>query len=115
VPTKPASATLVQTMANELRDNRDEQRYELWSNGELAAHLVYRARPGLIALIHTETESGFEGRGIGGEIVRGALDKARADGVAVLPFCPFANEWIRRHPEYADLVPEADRERFGLE
>ena len=102
-------------MASELRDNRDDQRYELWSDGELAAHLVYRARPGLVALIHTETEPGFEGRGIGGEIVRAALDKARADGVAVLPFCPFANKWIRRHPEYSDLVPAGDRKRFDLE
>ena len=102
-------------MASELRDNRDDQRYELWSDGELAAHLVYRARPGLVALIHTETQPGFEGRGIGGEIVRAALDKARADGVAVLPFCPFANEWIRRHPAYSDLVPAGDRKRFDLE
>jgi predicted GNAT family acetyltransferase len=102
-------------MANEVRDNRDEERYELRVDGELAAHLSYRARPGLIALIHTETEPGFEGRGIGGAIVRAALDRARADGAAVLPFCSFANEWIRRHPEYANLVPDSHRERFGLE
>jgi predicted GNAT family acetyltransferase len=101
-------------MAEELRDNREQQRYELSVDGELRAHLVYRERAGLLALIHTETERGFEGQGAASALVRAVLDRARADGVAVLPFCPFANEWIRRHPEYADLVPEADRERFGL-
>ncbi|MFL5871376.1 MAG: GNAT family N-acetyltransferase [Solirubrobacterales bacterium] len=101
-------------MAEELRDNRGEQRYELWSDGRLTAHLVYRIRPGLIALIHTETEPGFEGEGAASRLVRGALDRARADGNAVLPFCPFANEWISRHPEYADLVPASNRESFGL-
>ena len=32
----------------------------------------------------------------------------------MLPFCPFVNEWLKRHPEYMDLVPEDERERFGL-
>ena len=101
-------------MADEVRDNPDERRYEIHSDGRLAGYLIYGSRPGLIALIHTETLPEFEGRGLGSKLVRGALDDARAQGMSVLPFCPFVNGWIERHPEYADLVPEGERERFNL-
>jgi predicted GNAT family acetyltransferase len=101
-------------MADEITDNPDERRYEIHSEGRLAGYLVYGSRPGLIALVHTETQPEFEGRGLGSKLVRGALDDARARGMSVLPFCPFVNGWIERHPEYADLVPEDQRERFGL-
>jgi predicted GNAT family acetyltransferase len=42
------------------------------------------------------------------------LDGARAEGLAVLPFCPFVNAYIEKHPQHADLVPEAFRAKFGL-
>ena len=32
----------------------------------------------------------------------------------VLPFCPFVLGYIERHREYAELVPESYRARFGL-
>jgi predicted GNAT family acetyltransferase len=46
--------------------------------------------------------------------VRGALDTARARRLAVLPECPFVRGWIAKHPDYVDLVPEAERGRFDL-
>ena len=46
----------------------------------------------------------FEGRGLGGRLVVGALDDIRARGLLTVPLCPFAAEYIRRHPEYQDLV-----------
>jgi predicted GNAT family acetyltransferase len=64
--------------------------------------------------VHTEIDPRFEGRGLGGKLVSAALDEARADGQIVLPFCPFVNGYIERHPQYADLVPAEYRERFGL-
>jgi hypothetical protein len=35
-------------------------------------------------------------------------------GLDVMPFCPFVNAYIENHREYADLVPETQREAFGL-
>jgi len=35
-------------------------------------------------------------------------------GLAVLPFCPFVRRFIAENAGYADLVPEKDRQRFGL-
>jgi predicted GNAT family acetyltransferase len=95
-------------------DAPGRKRFEATVDGELAGFLVYRLRPGLLALIHTEVEEGFEGHGLGGRLARFALDQARADGLAVLPFCPFVAEWLRRHREYVELVPAEYRANFGL-
>jgi predicted GNAT family acetyltransferase len=43
-------------------------------------------------------------RGLGSALVAGALDDARARGLRVVPICPFVDAYIRRHPDYADLV-----------
>jgi predicted GNAT family acetyltransferase len=101
-------------MAAQVRDNPEEHRFEITSDGELAGFVVYRRRPTLIAFIHPEIDERFEGQGLGSELAAAALDSARADGLAVLPFCPFINSYIKRHPEYLDLVPEERREAFDL-
>ena len=98
----------------EISDATERNRFIATLDGEQAGFIVYRLRPGLLALIHTEVEDRFEGRGLGGRLARFALDQARAEGLAVLPFCPFVNEWMKRHPEYVDLVPAAYRTEFDL-
>jgi predicted GNAT family acetyltransferase len=85
-------------------DNPAELRYELRVDGELAGVIRYRREPGAVVLVHTEIETRFEGRGLGGRLVEGALDDLRAHRTAVVPVCPFVAAFIRRHPEYADLV-----------
>ena len=95
-------------------DAPERERFEVTVDSELAGFLVYRSRKGLLALTHTEVEERFGGRGLGGRLARFALDQAREQSLAVLPFCPFVNEWIRRHPEYVDLVPDAYRANFDL-
>jgi uncharacterized protein len=95
-------------------DNPEEQRFEALLGDEVAGFLQYRARPGLIALNHTEVDARFEGQGLGSRLIAFALDDARERGLAVLPFCPFVNEYIQRHREYVDLVPEDQRAAFDL-
>jgi predicted GNAT family acetyltransferase len=95
-------------------DNPDAHRYEIRVSDELAGFVQYRRRPGLVAFIHTEIDTRFEGQGLGSQLIAGVLDEARAAGVAVLPFCPFVNGYISRHPSYVDLVPEEFRAEFGL-
>lgn len=97
-----------------IADNPGEQRYEIQVDGELAGFVQYRARPGLLALIHTEIDDRFEGQGVASKLIAFALDDARERGLAVLPFCPFVNAYIQRHHEYVDLVPEERRGAFDL-
>jgi uncharacterized protein len=104
----------IAVLALEVRDNRDEQRYEATVDGDLAGVAVYRSRPGLIAFMHTEVDGAFEGQGVASTLISEALDDARRRGLDVLPFCPFVNSYIDRHRDYVGLVPESGRESFGL-
>ena len=95
-------------------DVPDRSRFEIRVDGEVAGFTEYRRRAGLIAFIHTLTDPRFEGRGLASQLVRTALTEARADGLSVLPFCPFVRAYIAGHTEYLDLVPEDMRSRFDL-
>jgi predicted GNAT family acetyltransferase len=95
-------------------DNAGEARYEVRLDGELAGFLQYRLRPGVIELVHTEVDEEFEGRGLGSQLISFALDDARERGLAVLPFCPFVNDYMQRHRQYVELVPKERRQDFGL-
>jgi predicted GNAT family acetyltransferase len=97
-------------------DVPDRSRFEIHADGRLAGFAQYRLKePALIVFIHTEIDDAFEGRGLGSALVRGALDTARARGLAVRPDCPFVRAYVARHPDaYLDLVPEELRSRLGL-
>src|SRR6478735_5006788 len=87
-------------------DVPNQSRFEIRVDGEVAGFTEYRRRPGLIAFVHTLIDPRFEGQGLASQLVRTALTEARADGLAVVPFCPFVRSYIAGHPEYLDLVPE---------
>jgi predicted GNAT family acetyltransferase len=95
-------------------ENPEAERFEIHAGARLAGFTAYKRRPGLIAFIHTEVEPAFEGQGVGGRLIAAALDTARGESLAVLPFCPFVRGYIDKHHEYLDLVPTAHREQFDL-
>jgi uncharacterized protein len=87
-----------------VRDNAEQHRYEILVGGEPAGFAEYHSQPGLVTVTHTEVDPAFEGQGLGSQLVRGLLDDLRARDAKVLPVCPFVRAYLRRHPEYADLV-----------
>ncbi len=44
------------------------------------------------------------GQGVAAALVEAALAYAREGGYRVIPSCWYVALWIRRHPEYADLL-----------
>jgi len=84
-------------------DNQAESRFELWVDGRLA-ELPYRRNGKRLVLIHTEVPVELEGRGLGGALVMAAIDRAKRDGMTVVPLCPFARSWLQRHPDTASQV-----------
>jgi predicted GNAT family acetyltransferase len=95
-------------------DNPEEFRYEMHVGGELAGFVTYQLRGQEISLQHTEVEPAFQGAHLAAHLARFTLDDARKRDLAVLPFCPYINSWIKKNPEYTDLVPEGRRAEFGL-
>jgi uncharacterized protein len=87
-----------------VRDNPSELRYELLLDEQVVGEILYRLAPDALVLLHTEVLPSVEGKGLGAQLVAGALDDIRARGLHVVVVCPFVRAYIRRHPEYADLV-----------
>jgi predicted GNAT family acetyltransferase len=98
----------------EVADAPDHDRYELSIDGEVVGFTAYRARPGLIAFIHTQVDERLRGRGLADRLIRFALEDVRARGLAVLPFCPSVKAFIERNREFEALVPDNYKEQFGL-
>jgi predicted GNAT family acetyltransferase len=90
-------------------DSLEHERYEATLGDESAGFLTYRRLPDRTVLLHTKVDPAFEGKGIGSGLARAALDGERARGQRVEPRCPFVSAFIKRHPEYGDLVPDEYR------
>jgi predicted GNAT family acetyltransferase len=88
----------------EVIDKPDASRYEVRLDGETVGFCSYRESDGEVLLPHAEVLPEIEGRGIGTALARGTLDDLRRRGRRIVPLCPFIVEFIRKNPEYGDLV-----------
>jgi predicted GNAT family acetyltransferase len=89
--------------AGSVRDNKAQSRFELDTEGAVA-FANYRLTPSAVIITHTETPRALRGRGIASELVEGALRLIRADGLKVVAGCGFVVDYLRKHPEFADLA-----------
>jgi uncharacterized protein len=91
------------TQAPQVIDNSKQARFEVSLDG-LVAELTYRRRGSRLILVHTAVPEELGGRGIAGQLVQAALAKATADGLTLVPLCPFARSWLEHHPDAAAAV-----------
>ena len=85
-------------------ENPAQKRFEGFLGDELVAVIEYIPLDGKIIATHTEVAPSHEGQGIGSSMVSSTLDHLRAEGRMVQPLCPYVTSYLRRHPEYADVV-----------
>lgn len=90
-------------MSIEVVDAAESQRYEARRDGTTLGFAAYQRTAELTVFTHTEIDSAYEGQGVGGTLVKGALEDVRERNHKVIAVCPFVEGWMRRHPEYADL------------
>lgn len=85
--------------------NQELDRYELVLDGELAGYTAYQLSDTAITFTHTEILSQEREHGLGGRLVREALDQVRDNtDYRVVAQCPFVAKWISQHPDYQDLL-----------
>jgi predicted GNAT family acetyltransferase len=105
-PAVPVLAKVAR-MENEISitDAADQSRYEARdADGNLMGFVDYKLSGPAIAFLHAETLPEFRGHGVAGKIAVKSLEDAREAGLRVKPACPFYQEYLASHPEYADLV-----------
>ena len=88
-------------------NNTERQQFQVIADDDLAS-LEYRLSEGKIVLMHTEVPEKLAGHGIGCALAEYALNYARTNHMPVKVYCPFVQAYLKRHPEYDDLVVRAD-------
>lgn len=86
-----------------LKDNTEKKQFELVVENTLAK-IEYIKTQNEIYLTHTEVPSQLEGKGVGTAMVHKALEWVRNSDLKLVPLCPFVALYIKKHPEYKELV-----------
>jgi uncharacterized protein len=87
--------------------NEAAGRYEIRLDGRRVGLADFYRRGDTVVIPHTETSPEFGGRGLASRLVRYCLEDIRDQQLRVDPACPFVAAYIRKHPEYADLLADA--------
>jgi predicted GNAT family acetyltransferase len=90
-------------MSQAVVDNAALSRFELTEQG-LTAFADYHRVGDRLILPHVEAPVPLRGTGTARRLMTGVLEIARDQGLKVVPRCPYAAAFIRKHPEYQDLV-----------
>lgn len=87
----------------QIEHHPERNRFEAPLDGKTAV-LEYQRVGNSMIFTHTEVPEAFEGRGIGGALAQAGLEYVREHDLVAAPLCPFVRSYIRRHPEYQELV-----------
>ncbi len=97
-------------MALDVHDNKERSRYELVVDDEVVGVAEYHLDGDTLVFPHTVIAPKMRGRGLGEQLVRGALDDVRIRGAKVRPLCWFVDDFIRDNQAYADLRSDSPSE-----
>ena len=84
--------------------NEGERRFETDLGGSVLAILDYARQGDTLNLVHTGVPPEWQGQGIASALTETALEYARKSNLRVIPSCPYAQDYLHRHPQYRDLV-----------
>ena len=88
---------------SELRNNTAASRYELEEQGQ-TSWADYRLQGGRLYIDHVESPAALRGTGAAGRLMTALAQDARDHGLTITPICSYAAAWLKRSPEYRDLV-----------
>jgi uncharacterized protein len=84
--------------------NPGRRRFELLTDGKLSIITYVQPDAHTLALVHTEVHPDLEGQGVGSRLVAQTLAHAEANGLKIVPLCPFIAAYVKRHPDWQPIV-----------
>ena len=100
-------------MDPEIHDNTEATRYELTVDGQTAV-VIYNKVAGGLLITETIVPVPLEGRGIASRMAKHVLADLKQRDMVILPTCPFFAGYLKKHPEYAEVVHPSYRIALGL-
>lgn len=90
-------------MEQKISVNEADSEFELQLPEGLAL-IAYEMDGNTMSILHTEVPEEVEGQGVASQLAKFALDYARKEQLKVKVYCSFVKVFLRRHPEYQDLI-----------
>lgn len=84
-------------------ENKEKKRFET-RVGERLALIEYIRAENKIYLTHTEVPNELEGKGIASSMVKQVLQQIKDEGLELVPLCPFVASYLKRHPEWKEIL-----------
>ena len=73
-------------------------------DGKRLAEMTYSVAGSRVIIDHTHVDDTLRGKDVGRQLVRAAVEWARAENHRLLPLCPFARSVFDKTPEFADVL-----------
>jgi len=96
----------------EVRNEPENRQFTVEVDGRVAGKAEYRLRGETYLFIHTEVDPEFQGLGVANRLAHSALDDVRSQGRTLVALCPFIAAYIKRHPEYDEIVDQEMTDSF---
>ncbi|SDH49123.1 GNAT family N-acetyltransferase [Agrococcus jejuensis] len=88
-----------------VRKGEAGDRFEIVDDAGVVAGRAYFVEvAGARVFFHTKVDDAYAGQGLGRELVVAALDATRADGLHVMPVCPYVAKVVAADQRWADIV-----------
>ena len=85
--------------------NSGMNQFETWIEG-YPSKLDYIQDGKYFVITHVGVHPELRGHGVAGKLVEASLEYVREKELRVIPMCSYAAAYMRRHPEYADLMKQ---------
>lgn len=90
----------------EIEHNKSENRgiFKAMEDGSKAGEMTYSRRGETIVIEHTEVDPKFQGKGVGKQLVKEAVNFSRKNNVKISPECSYAKKVLTRGEEFKDVL-----------
>ncbi|WP_159611829.1 GNAT family N-acetyltransferase [Glutamicibacter sp. JC586] len=79
-------------------------RFSLWHGSTFIGFIGYHQEDDVVTIQHTIVNEEFGRRGYARALVTLVLDQFRSQGLKIIPECSYVQDYLRRYPEYNDMV-----------
>jgi len=75
------------------------------AEGKLLAEVTFpEIEPDVVDINHTFVDQSLRGQGIAGRLIEAAAKEIRSRNKKAVLSCPYAQNWLEKHPEYSDII-----------
>ena len=87
-------------MSIDITHRTERGRYEISVDGVFAGIAAYELVDGITIFNHTVIQDAFEGQGLAGQLVEGAISDVVAGGGSFSATCPYVVHWLTKHHDF---------------